>query len=336
MNIASDYAGSIYGGLGHLLLAYFEKNKRVPPQKLLDIQHLERFDYVIWRDLLTTLDQQLERPALGLEIAALVEPKHLGILAYLVLSCETLGDALMRYHDYHRLVYDGTPLHVNVQNGLLSIGWDDFPFNMTTQITDEVAIALMMEFLKTILDLQDIHLHEVHFIHPTPKNVMVYEQYFRCKVHFNQSRAQVLLSVSELSRPLRQSDRTLQQLLRQQAEALLNQLPNSTLVDQRIQHAILTGLQKNMFQIEHIARQMNWSVRQLQRHFQQQGKTYQQRMQEIRCMMAKQYLKDIHLSLQEIALLLGYSEQSAFQRAFKHWTQMTPQQWRVEHSEMFI
>ena len=76
---------------------------------------------------------------------------------------------------------------------------------------------------------------------------------------------------------------------------------------------------------------MNFSVRQLQRHLQKQGKTYQQRMQEIRCMMAMQYLKDPHLSLQETAMLLGYSEQSAFQRAFKQCTRLTPQQWRQQN-----
>ena len=122
-----------------------------------------------------------------------------------------------------------------------------------------------------------------------------------------------------------------QKLLLQQAEALLEKLPNSTHIDQRLQHAILTGLQKNQYQIEHIARQLNFSVRQLQRYLQQQGTTYQQRMQEVRRILAEQYLKDPHLSLQEIALLLSYSEQSAFQRAFKHWTQVTPQQWRIQH-----
>jgi len=49
--------------------------------------------------------------------------------------------------------------------------------------------------------------------------------------------------------------------------------------------------------------------------------------------MAMQYLKDPHLSVQEISMLLGYSEQSAFQRAFKQWTAQTPQQWRSEYLE---
>ena len=72
-------------------------------------------------------------------------------------------------------------------------------------------------------------------------------------------------------------------------------------------------------------------MRQLQRYLQAQGSNYQQRTQQVRQMLAEQYLQDPHLSLQEIALLLSYSEQSAFQRAFKLWTGKTPQQFRKQY-----
>lgn len=334
MHVPQDYVGSVYGGLGHLLLDYYQLKQLDIPKKLFAIQNLERFDYILWRDLLSQLDQELQRPALGLEIAQLVQAKHLGIIGYLALSSETLGEAFMRYHDYHRLIYDGSPLQVSLDRDYLSISWSEIPFKVSTQLTDEIAIALMTEFIRSsILDQHQLHLHEVHFQHPVNKNIAVYEQYFRCKVRFGQAKNQVLIPVSEMSIPLKKGDQTLQKLLMQQAEAVLEKLPNSTQIDQRLQQAILVGLQKNMFQIEHIAKQMNFSVRQLQRYLQKQGQTYQQRMQEIRCMMAVQYLKDPHLSLQEISMLLGYSEQSAFQRAFKQWTAQTPQQWRSEYLE---
>ena len=328
MQALKDYTGSVYGGLGHLLYAYYQAQELAIPEKLLQVQNLERFDYTLWRDLLMALDTQLQQPALGLKIAALVQPKHLGIIAYIAMSCENLGEALHRYHDFHRLIYDGGPLHVATHGEIISIRWSDLPPNMTTQITDEIAIALMVGFLKHFIDFKDICLHEVHFQYPAPKNIALYEQFFRCKVRFSQPCSQVLMAVQELSKPFLQSDQTLQHLLMQQAHALLEKLPHSTQTDQRLQQAILTGLQKNRFQIEHIASQLNLSIRQLQRHLQQQGTTYQQRIQEVRCMMAQEYLRDPHLSLQEIALLLGYSEQSAFQRAFKQWLQQTPQQWR--------
>ncbi|WP_180058656.1 AraC family transcriptional regulator [Acinetobacter sp. YH12227] len=336
MQQLKDYTGSVYGGLGHLLYAYHQANGIAITEKLKNIQNLERFEYVVWRDLLMELDQQLNKPALGLEIAELVQPKHIGIIAYIALSCENLGEAMLRYHDFHRLIFDGSPLQVEVQNDYFSIGWNDLPLNMANQLTDEVAIALMLQFLKHFMSFEDICLHEVHFHNPAPKNVAQYEQYFRCKVRFSQEKSKVILPIQELSRPFAQGDQTLQKLLMQQAQSLLEKLPNTTQIDQRLQQAILMGLQKNLFQIEHIALQLNLSVRQLQRHLQQQGTTYQQRMQEVRCMMAEEFLRDPHLSLQEIALLLGYSEQSAFQRAFKQWRSQTPQQWRQQQTRPHI
>lgn len=330
MSQLKNYTGSVYGGLGHLLATYCEAKNLALPEQLQKIQNLERFDYVIWRDLLEDLNRLHPRTGLGLEIAAYVQPKHLGIIAYLALSCENLGEAMACYQDFHRLIYDGSPLLVEFNHPYVSIRWEA-PEPNPTQLTDEIAIALMIQFLKLFMSGEGINLHEVHFLNSAPKNISVYEQYFQCRVRFDQPRTQLILPVAEAFKPLRTGDHTLQQLLLQQAQALLDKLPNSTQLDQRLQHAILTGLQKNQYQIDFIAEKLGLSVRQLQRHLQQQNTTFQERVQQVRFMLATEYLKDPHLSLQEIALLLCYSEQSAFQRAFKHWTQVTPQQWRIQH-----
>ncbi|ENV31768.1 AraC family transcriptional regulator [Acinetobacter gerneri] len=327
-----DYTGSVYGGLGHLLFAFCQAKGLVISKKLQQVQNLERFDYSTWREILTDIDQQYQRPALGLEIAEYVEPKHLGIIAYIAMSCDSIGEALNRYYDFHRLIYDGSPLKVENNQQYLSIRWEDLPVELTTQVTNEIAIALMVQFLKRFLGFLDIQLHEVHFSHAAPKDVMIYERYFKCKVRFSQARTELFFPSSELNKPIQQGDQTLQLLLKQQAQALLEKLPNTTQLDERLQQAILKGLQTNHYQIEAIADVLNMSVRRLQKHLQSQNSTYQQRTQEVRLLLAKQYLDDPHLSLKEIALLLCYSEQSAFQRAFKLWTGMTPQQWRQDHS----
>lgn len=329
MSSFKHYAGSVYGGLGHLLKLYCESQHVPEPQALLEIQNQERFDYVIWRDLLEDMAQLDPQTGLGLKIAEYVQPKHLGILAYIALSCESLGEALNRYQDFHRLVYDGSPLKVEFQPPYFVIRWEE-PELHPTQLTDEIAIALMVQFLQQFMCKAPIQLHEVHFINPPPKDVQVYERYFHCRVRFSQHKTQILIPMSEANKVIGNADHTLQQLLMQQAQALLQQLPHSTQLDQRLQHAILKGLQKNEYQIEQIAAQLGLSIRQLQRHLQQQNMTFQQRTQQVRYMLATEYLKDPHLSLQEIALLLCYSEQSAFQRAFKQWSGLTPQQWRQQ------
>lgn len=138
---------------------------------------------------------------------------------------------------------------------------------------------------------EDVQLHEVRFLNAAPKNIRVYEQYFQCPVRFSQPRTELLIPITEIHKPLSSADHTLQQLLVQQAQALLEQLPNSTQLDQRLQHSILTGLQKNQYQIEYIAAQLVLSVRQLQRHLQQQNTTFQERVQQVRFMLATEYLK---------------------------------------------
>ena len=189
----------------------------------------------------------------------------------------------------------------------------------------------MVEFLQQFMCKEQIQLHEIHFINPPPKDAQVYERYFHCRVRFSQAKTQILIPISEANKVIGNADHTLQQLLMRQAQELLQELPHSNQLDQRLQQAILKGLQKNEYQIDQIATQLGLSVRQLQRHLQQQNMTFQQRTQQIRYMLALEYLKDPHLSLQEIALLLCYSEQSAFQRAFKQWSGLTPQQWRQQY-----
>ena len=328
MQQLQDYAGTVYGGLGHLLYTYSEAQGLAISDKLQQVQNLERFDFSIWRELLNEIALQKASPALGLEIAEFVQAKHLGIIAYIAQSCDTINEALARYYDFHRLIYDGSPLKVEINEHYLSIRWDKLPAHLTTQITDEISLALMVQFLKHFLNFEHIFIHAVNFTHALPKNVRFYERYFQCPVKFNQPKAELIFPIQFLSTPIQQADQTLQSLLKRQAQALLETLPNSTQLDERLQQSILKGLQKNNYQIVVIAAELQLSIRQLQRHLQRQNTTYQQRVQQVRQVLATQYLQDPHLSLNEIALLLSYSEQSAFQRAFKHWTGLTPQQWR--------
>ena len=118
-----------------------------------------------------------------------------------------------------------------------------------------------------------------------------------------------------------QADSTLQHLLLQQAQALLDKLPACQELDYQLQQVLLHAVQTQDVSIETVAHKLGIAVRQLQRHLQLQGSSFQERLQQVRQMLACQYLQDPHLSLLEIALLLGYSEQSALQRAFKNWTQ---------------
>lgn len=73
---------------------------------------------------------------------------------------------------------------------------------------------------------------------------------------------------------------------------------------------------------------MNISARTLQRRLDASGKTWQTVLNRTREQLAQQYLADRSLSLSDIALLLGFAEQSNFCRALRQWTGLTPKQIR--------
>lgn len=80
-----------------------------------------------------------------------------------------------------------------------------------------------------------------------------------------------------------------------------------------------------------VARKIGCSPRTLQRRLDELGFTYQSLLDAVREQLAYQYLQDSHLSYIEVALLLGFSEQSAFNRAFKHWTSTSPGRYRKQY-----
>ena len=78
-----------------------------------------------------------------------------------------------------------------------------------------------------------------------------------------------------------------------------------------------------------IAQNLNMSPRTLQRRLEDNGVAYAELMDDVRAELAKNKLHSSELSLAEIGFLLGFSEQSSFNRAFKRWTGKTPKEYRM-------
>jgi AraC-like DNA-binding protein len=80
--------------------------------------------------------------------------------------------------------------------------------------------------------------------------------------------------------------------------------------------------------LERVAARMGMSGRTLQRRIDEQSLRFGELVDEVRSALAKAYLQDRQMALCEVAFLLGFADQSAFGRAFKRWTGVTPGRWR--------
>ena len=83
--------------------------------------------------------------------------------------------------------------------------------------------------------------------------------------------------------------------------------------------------------LSEIARLFRLSEYHFQQEIQAHGLSFQNLLRAARQELSLHYIDDPDMPLTEVALLLGYSELSAFSRAFRNWTGMSPQRYRRTH-----
>lgn len=323
--------GGLYvsGALTGLLLEYLDSEGLVATrcrQQLASWPADSRIPLNDWVGLLELIAREDDRPALGLAIGQRIHPRHAGVMGYLGLSCETIGEALLRFERYHRLVYDGNPIEMNINPDSVSISWG-IVHGYPGQLADETAIAAFATITRMMVDVP-VMAKRVEFVNAPPPCLQPYTDFFQCPVSFGHDRTTVVFSADYLSLPIRFGDAGLRMLLEQQAEALLRTLPDNDVFEHDLQQALVRGLHRGEPTLEKVAYGLNVSTRTLQRRLSERGLQFHALLETTRLELARDYLADPNLSLTEIALLLGYSEQSAFTRAFKRWTGLTPRQAR--------
>lgn len=317
-----------------LLYEFLERRGFEPAQVLgepapaADAHTLARFPVDRWALFLRRADEFLREPALGLQVGSLIAPQHLGVLGYVSLCCANLGEALLRLRDYERLVYDVNVSSVTFGAQDVRLEWGQ-ALGRPGQLVDECAVAALVSYARNITASQASPL-SVSFINVRPADTGPYEAFFGCEVAFEAPTTVLRFAAAQMETRLRQPDPALCALLDAQARELTSRLPPRDDFESRLRGAIVAGLRENAANLTDCARRMHCSSRTLQRRLESAGTTFQDSVDAARREIAVAYLRDPRLKLSEVALLLGYSEQSAFTRAFARWTGKPPTAFRRE------
>jgi AraC-like DNA-binding protein len=169
------------------------------------------------------------------------------------------------------------------------------------------------------------HVDEVRFTHrATEAHVARHRAFFDAPVRFGADYTELLLSREVLDTPLTSADPNLLAILVPTAEATLSResVGARPLTDQ-VRRALRSALSHDEAQLETVAKRLGMTGRSLQRRLKDEGTVFQALRDELRRDLADRYLGQ-GMSFAEISFLLGFSEPSAFFRAFKRWTGLTP------------
>lgn len=159
-------------------------------------------------------------------------------------------------------------------------------------------------------------------------NRSLYETHFGCPVRFGARHNQLVFRQGDVAQPFLTHNPDLLELVAPQLEAeLMRQLADRSLKEQvkAVLKKLLAGQRPRL---EDIARELRVSARTLQRRLLTERITFQNLVEESRREMARHYLLQPSLELNETAYLLGYEDPNSFIRAFHQWEGTSPGQWR--------
>jgi AraC-like DNA-binding protein len=287
---------------------------------------LTRIRQTQWSAMLDRAARELDDPLLGLHLGQSITPTHFGVLGYALLSCANVAQTLQRWQQYERLVHDLTRLQMRPLGATMVLEW--VTTNKTVYgLVDETALAAYVQFVRNITGTV-VAPERVCFRHAAPLNSQPYEDHFGCPVLFSQAYMSIQLHTAVFDLPLRQADAALLSMMEHQAALLLDKLREVNDLVRSVRSCIAKQARQGDLSLDHVAASLNLSARTLHRHLAREGWNFRDLRSDTRSKLAESYLRNPALTLGEIAWLLGYSEQSAFTRAFRQWTGVAPGSWR--------
>ena len=260
-------------------------------------------------------------PQIALRIAAATPAGAFGTVEYICRSAPTVGLALKQWTRYLSLL-----------NSAVSVGLIEERGQLHVRVLEEKAPSAnpMHELCFAILaaearrlSVQPLRPIAVDFTHRAPPDVSAYVAWFDAPVRFGRPLNQLTFPLAALGSPLATADANLSALLTRYANSL-RPIANQGELTAQVRSLLVEGLRNDLASIEDIARKLALSPRSLQRRLKEEGTAFQTLRDEVSRELAGRYLEDKSLTISEISFLLGFSEPSAFFRAFKRWTGLTP------------
>jgi len=277
----------------------------------------------LWRKASEIIDD----PCFGLKAAELWHPSNFGALGYAMLASNTLRTALERLVRYHRVLSDERFVRLDdTEEGLKLTLAFSHEYGGDTPEQNNGALAVLLNVCR-VNYIDELAPLSVTFAHPKPSCSAKFFGYFRCPLVFEAPTYSLTLPLEAVDQKLPGSNPQLAELNDQTMIEYLAELDHKD-VTQKVKAVIIDQLPSGNVTDESVARALYMSSRTLQRQLQRAGTTFNTLLNEVRQDLALQYIEEQDSSMTEIAFLLGFSESSAFSRAFKRWEGIPPTEYR--------
>lgn len=278
--------------------------------------------------LVVDLAGRIRKPGFALGAADVLHPSNLGVLGYAWLSSSSLRKGLERLVRYWRiLAQKAAPELVDEPTGLKFVVRSVQPVPAVEAVFADFVLSIVIGLCRmnagdglrpVVVDLK----------RAAPPDTAPYVEFFGCPIRFSSTENSFVLAAADADRPLETGNRelvgTLDAILVEQIAALSKED-----IVARVRAVLLKELSLGRPSEAEVAKSLHLSRRTLQRKLAEAGVSYQQLVDETRRELALRYVEDKSKSITDITFTLGFSQLSAFTRAFRRWAGVTPSQYRT-------
>lgn len=251
------------------------------------------------------------------------------VLQMFVLS-PTVEEAIARYARYFPVTFYGSEIAVDREHDLVHVRHRVIGDPPLPRSFAEFILGMLARLVHEIASVP-VTPRELRFAHPAPASVAEAARVLPLTPRYAAGECAVSIAVADLAVPMRAPNPALLAGLDRHGDELLARLPPlGSFVDQAraLIAAELAGGNPNA---EHLADALKVSVRTLSRRLSDHGTSHKALLDEVRASLSRRYLVDERRAVHEVASLLGFSEVSAFHRAFRRWFGRSPSEFRRDH-----
>jgi len=264
-------------------------------------------------------------PALGLKLGLRLNLSAHAVLGQTFMTCQNLAEVIGIFLDYYHLLAPGLEIGFDIVDGRCFITTLSAPEDTSVEFGCELMYGGIINTLQALLNKPDLAVR-LELPYPKPAHAKMYYDVFGKDVHFNSPHQRISFDESLMATALPSSNPALRNLYEQECARLLADLELNSVVEKSLQ--LLRKLEGQYPQMPQLARILNFSARTYRRRLEQENKSYQGLLDQVRSEHATRYLKNTRLPLSTIAYIVGFNDASNFRRAYTRWTGNTPREVR--------
>lgn len=324
--VSSAYANLVFNTMGHSeeVLDCFSRHG-ISKEQLADPSEKIAFDPL--SSAIFELMETLNMPGAGLSIGRQIHISSHGAMGVAVISSQTVGQAIHDAAKYYHTAITFCDLEVYYDRDHVIVEIVETHGNPEFQTVVVEAMMLTIQNALEFVSGEVLSYAKISFAFPPPAYADDYSNFFSGEIRFNADKHMMVLPKSILEKRCITADEHIHKLAEDQLQLRMQELRSNNLTMSHVLE-LMRRQPANMPSLEDLANIFNVSSRTIIRYLQAENTTYRKLRDSVHKQLATDALRNTDLSIDAIALDLGYQDTTSFRRAFKRWCGCSPSEYR--------